>query len=206
MKQIKYFIIAVAALFSGSAMAQKVVCPDVTIDKGDKAELVFSIESDQESTLAEFFLTMPEGISIEKNSKGRYLFTKGDMPTEDHTVTVTDKKNGDVYVLLKNEYGDNFESTSGTLITLPIVADETAVSGPNVIKVSGVNITNLEPKQINTETEFDITVIVSGDPTAINGVNGAAAGSLGTFKAVKKNQIVVVSNGNEFTVGGAANK
>ena len=205
MKQIKYFIIAVAALFSGSAMAQKVVCPDVTIDKGDKAELVFSIESDQPSTLAEFFLTMPEGISIEKNSKGRYLFTKGDMPTEDHTVTVTDKKNGDVYVLLKNEYGDNFESTSGTLITLPIVADETAVSGPNVIKVTGVNITNLEPKQINTETEFDITVTVSG-ATGISDVNGAAAGSLGTFKAVKKNQIVVVSNGNEFTVGGAASK
>ena len=205
MKQIKYFIIAVAALFSGSAMAQKVVCPDVTIDKGDKAELVFSIESDQESTLAEFFLTMPEGISIEKNSKGRYLFTKGDMPTDDHTVTVTDKKNGDVYVLLKNEYGDNFESNSGTLITLPIVADETAVSGPNVIKVTGVNITNLEPKQINTETEFDITVTVSG-ATGISEVNGAAAGSLNNVKVVKKNQIVVVSNGNEFTVGGAASK
>ena len=205
MKKIKFLLAAVAVLMSGNAMAQKVVCPDVTIDKGDKAELVFSIESDQESTLAEFFLTMPEGISIEKNSKGRYLFEKGEMPTEDHTVTVTDKKNGDVYVLLKNEYGDNFESTSGTLITLPIVADETAVSGPNVIKVTGVNITNLDPKQINTETEFDITVTVSG-ATGISDVNGAAAGSLGTFKAVKKNQIVVVSNGNEFTVGGAASK
>ena len=205
MKKIKFLLAAVAVLMSGNAMAQKVVCPDVTIDKGDKAELVFSIESDQPSTLAEFFLTMPEGISIEKNSKGRYLFEKGEMPTEDHTVTVTDKKNGDVYVLLKNEYGDNFESNSGTLITLPIVADETAVSGPNVIKVTGVNITNLEPKQINTETEFDITVTVSG-ATGISEVNGAAAGSLGTFKAVKKNQIVVVSNGNEFTVGGAASK
>ena len=205
MKKIKFLLAAVAVLMSGNAMAQKVVCPDVTIDKGDKAELVFSIESDQESTLAEFFLTMPEGISIEKNSKGRYLFTKGDMPTEDHTVTVTDKKNGDVYVLLKNEYGDNFESTSGTLITLPIVADETAVSGPNVIKVTGVNITNLEPKQINTETEFDITVTVSG-ATGIAEVNGAAAGSLNNVKVVKKNQIVVVSNGNEFTVGGAASK
>ena len=205
MKKIKFLFAAVAVLMSGNAMAQKVVCPDVTIDKGDKAELVFSIESDQESTLAEFFLTMPEGISIEKNSKGRYLFEKGEMPTEDHTVTVTDKKNGDVYVLLKNEYGDNFESNSGTLITLPIVADETAVSGPNVIKVTGVNITNLDPKQINTETEFDITVTVSG-ATGISEVNGAAAGSLGTFKAVKKNQIVVVSNGNEFTVGGAASK
>ena len=205
MKKIKFLFAAVAVLMSGSDMAQKVVCPDVTIDKGDKAELVFSIESDQESTLAEFFLTMPEGISIEKNSKGRYLFEKGEMPTEDHTVTVTDKKNGDVYVLLKNEYGDNFESNSGTLITLPIVADETAVSGPNVIKVTGVNITNLDPKQINTETEFDITVTVSG-ATGISEVNGAAAGSLGTFKAVKKNQIVVVSNGNEFTVGGAASK
>ena len=85
MKKIKFLLVAVAALISGTAMAQKVTCPDVTIDKGGNAELVFSIESDQPSTLAEFFLTMPEGISIEKNSKGRYLFTKGDMPTEDHT-------------------------------------------------------------------------------------------------------------------------
>ena len=65
MKKIKYFIIAAAALISGSAMAQKVVCPDVTFDQDGKANLVFSIESEEPSTLCEFFLTMPEGISIE---------------------------------------------------------------------------------------------------------------------------------------------
>jgi hypothetical protein len=205
MKKIKYFIIAAAALISGSAMAQKVVCPDVTFDQDGKANLVFSIESEEPSTLCEFFLTMPEGISIEED-EGEYNYERGDMLQKSHTVSVMDRAAGDIYVLIKNESGKNFKTNSGTLITIPIVAGDKAVSGPNTIKVADVNITNLDPKQINTETEFDITVTVSGDPTAIAGVNGAAAGSLKTFKAVKKNQIVVVSNGNEFTVGGAANK
>ncbi len=200
MKKIKFLLVAVAALISGTAMAQKVTCLDVTIDKGGNAELVFSIESDQPSTLCEFSLTMPEGISIEKNSRGRYISTKGEMPTEDHTVTVQDKANGDVYVLLKNEYGDNFASNSGTLVTLPIVADETAVSGPNVIKVTSVNITNLEPKQINTETEFDVTVTVSG-PTAIAGVSGSGVVQK-NGKYLKDGKIVIKKGGKEYnTVG-----
>ena len=140
----------------------KMTASDVTIQKGNSADLTFSIESDQPSTLAEFSLTMPTGITVEKKSNGRYMFTKGDIPTEEHTVTVNDKTNGDVYVLLKNEYGDNFESNSGTLITLPIVADASLTAGTYSIKVSSVNITNLEAKQINTENEFYINVIVEG--------------------------------------------
>ena len=158
----KFLFLLIAVLTSLASTAQKITCPDVTIDKGGNANLVFSIESNQESTLAEFSLTMPEGITVQKNSKGRYMFTKGDMPTDDHTVTINNKTNGDVYVLLKNEYGDNFESNSGTLITLPIVADASLTAGTYRIKVSGVNITNLEAKQINTENEFYVNVIVEG--------------------------------------------
>ena len=185
MKKIKYFIIAAAALISGSAMAQKVVCPDVTFDQDGKANLVFSIESEEPSTLCEFFLTMPEGISIEED-EGEYNYERGDMLQKSHTVSVMDRAAGDIYVLIKNESGKNFKTNSGTLITIPIVA-------------------NLDPKQINTETAFDITATVGG-ATAITEVNGAAAGSLNNVKVVKENKIVVISNGNEFTVGGAASK
>ena len=206
MKKIKYFIIAAAALISGSAMAQKVVCPDVTFDQDGKANLVFSIESEEPSTLCEFFLTMPEGISIEED-EGEYNYERGDMLQKSHTVSVMDRAAGDIYVLIKNESGKNFKTNSGTLITIPIVAGDKAVSGPNTIKVADVNITNpnLDPKQINTETAFDITATVGG-ATAITEVNGAAAGSLNNVKVVKENKIVVISNGNEFTVGGAASK
>ena len=204
MKKIKFLLVAVAALISGSAMAQKVVCPDVTFDQDGKANLVFSIESEEPSTLCEFFLTMPEGISIEED-EGEYNYERGDMLQKSHTVSVMDRAAGDIYVLIKNESGKNFKTNSGTLITIPIVAGDKAVSGPNTIKVADVNITNLDPKQINTETAFDITATVGG-ATAITEVNGAAAGSLNNVKVVKKNQIVVVSKGNEFTVGGAASK
>ena len=147
---------------------------------------------------------MPEGISIEED-EGEYNYERGDMLQKSHTVSVMDRAAGDIYVLIKNESGKNFKTNSGTLITIPIVAGDKAVSGPNTIKVADVNITNLDPKQINTETAFDITATVGG-ATAITEVNGAAAGSLNNVKVVKENKIVVISNGNEFTVGGAASK
>ena len=203
MKKIKFLLAAVAVLMSGNVMAQKVVCPDVTFDADGKANLVFSIESEEPSTLCEFFLTMPEGISIEED-EGEYNYERGDMLQKSHTVSVMDRAAGDIYVLIKNESGKNFKTNSGTLITIPIVAGDKAVSGPNTIKVADVNITNLDPKQINTETAFDITATVGG-ATAITEVNGAA-GALKNGKFAKNNQIIVVNGDNVFTIGGAASK
>ena len=67
MKKIKLLFIAAAALVSGSAMAQKIVCPDATFSAEGKANLVFSIadNTDETATLAEFTLALPEGVTID---------------------------------------------------------------------------------------------------------------------------------------------
>ena len=172
MKKIKYLFIAVAALISGTAMAQKITCAGATIAQGGTAELVFSIESDKESTLAEFTLALPEGIKVQTEDD-EYNYERGDMLVKSHSVTVTDKKDGSgIYVLVKNESGKNFKTTSGTLITLPIECGNN-VSGTYKANVTGANIVNLEAKEIIEETakafDFDITVGTTG----IDEVNGS---------------------------------
>lgn len=201
MKKIKFLLAAVAILFSGVTMAQKITCPNVTLENG-KANLTFSIESNQESTLAEFFLTMPEGISIEERSGGRYRYTKGEMPTEDHTVTIQKREEGDIYVLLKNEYGDNFLTTSGTLITLPIVAADGLADGIYQISVKDVLIADTTPKQLNTETEF--TINVTKGSTGINGVSAEGAEADGKY--LKNGEIIIKKGNKEYNAIGAIKK
>jgi hypothetical protein len=198
MKKIKFLLVAVAALISGSAMAQKITCEDVSMEQGGSAELVFCIESDQESTLAEFFLTMPTGIAIEQED-GDYIWENGSMLQRTHTVSVLDKVNGDIYVLIKNESGKNFKTTSGELIKLPIVAGN-VVDGTYTINVTGANITDLSPKQINAETAFDITVTVGS--TGIDEVNGQ--GALADGKYLKNGQVYIKKGDKVFTVVGTS--
>ncbi len=198
MKKIKYLFIAVAALISGTAMAQKITCADVTIENG-KAELVFMVESDQPSTLAEFFLTMPTGIAIESDDEG-YFGDKGSMCTRGHELSIQDRAAGDIYVLLMNKSKQDFKTTSGELVKIPIVAGN-VVDGTYQIKVDGVNLTNQEPKQINTETSFVINVTVG--TTGIEDVNGAE-GALENGKYEKDGQITIVKNGKKYTTVGTS--
>ena len=202
MKKIKYLFVAVAALISGTAMAQKITCSGATIEQGGTADLVFSIESEKESTLAEFTLALPEGINVQMEDD-EYNYERGDMLQKSHSVTVTDKKDGSgIYVLVKNESGKNFKANSGTLITLPIECGNN-VSGTYTAKVTGANIVNLEAKEIIEETakafDFDITV----GTTAISEVNGAE-GALEDGKYEKDGQITIVKNGKKYTTVGTS--
>ena len=206
MKKIKLLIVAAAALISGSAMAQKIVCPDVTLEEG-KANLVFSIaeNTDATATLAQFVLTMPDGITVEKNSKGRYVYQKGELMQEDHTVTFQDKTNGDILFLTKNEYGEAFTAENGELVSFNVVAAESLAEGIYQIQVSQVNITNLAAKKIAKETSF--TINVTNGATGIKDVNADGAAK-GTYKFVGKdgNLIIKTAAGQEFNAIGGRTK
>ena len=181
-------------------MAQKVTCADVAIEDG-AAELEFMIDSDQESTLCEFFLTMPTGIAIEQED-GDYIWENGSMLQRTHSVSIIDRPSaGDIYVLIKNESGKNFKTPSGQLLIVPIVAGN-IINGTYQIGVDGVNITNLAAEQINTETSFTINVTVG--PTGIDEVNGAGVQADGKY--LKDGQVIIKKGDKVFTAVGTSKK
>lgn len=199
MKTIKLLIIAVATLVSGSAMGQKIVCPDVTFVEG-AAELVFSIaeNTDETATLAEFTLSMPAGVIIKTNDKGKYEYERGDLMQDEHTVTLKDKTSG-IYFLTKNEEGDPFTALNGELVTIPIVAGDNLADGTYQISVTKVNITNLAAKKIAKETSF--TINVTKGATGINEVN--ADGMQADGKYLKAGRVIIKKGNRIFNaVGG----
>ena len=199
MKTIKLLIIAVATLVSGSAMGQKIVCPDVTFVEG-AADLVFSIaeNTDETATLAEFTLNMPAGVIIKTNDKGKYEYERGDLMQDEHTVTLKDKTSG-TYFLTKNEEGDAFTALNGELVTIPIVAGDNLADGTYQISVTKVNITNLAAKKIAKETSF--TINVTKGATGINEVN--ADGMQADGKYLKAGRVIIKKGNKIFNaVGG----
>ena len=202
MKTIKLLIIAVATLVSGSAMGQKIVCPDVTFVEG-AAELVFSIaeNTDETATLAEFTLSMPAGVIIKTNDKGKYEYERGDLMQDEHTVTLKDKTSG-IYFLTKNEDGDAFTALNGELVTIPIVAGDNLADGTYQISVTKVNITNLAAKKIAKETSF--TINVTKGATGIKEVE--ADGMQADGKYLKDGKIVIKKGSKLYNAVGAITK
>ena len=201
MKTIKLLIIAVATLVSGSAMGQKIVCPDVTFVEG-AAELVFSIaeNTDETATLAEFTLSMPAGVTIKTKSGGKYEYERGDLMQEEHTVTLKDKTSG-IYFLTKNEEGDAFTALNGELVTIPIVAGDNLADGTYQISVTKVNITNLAAKKIAKETSF--TINVTKGATGINEVEADGMKADGKYLI---NGELIIKKGNSIFNGIGAKK
>jgi uncharacterized protein YcnI len=203
MKKIKLLVLAVATLLSGSAMAQKIVCPAATLEEGT-ANLVFSIAENEDATatLAQFVLNMPDGITVEKNSKGRYVYVKGELMQEDHTVTFQDKTNGDILFLVKNEYGEEFTAANGELVSFNILADESLADGTYQISVTDVNITNLGRQKIAKETSF--TIAVTKGATGIKEVE--ADGMQADGKYLKDGKIVIKKGSKLYNAVGAITK
>ena len=145
MKTIKFLLVIMTAFLSGNAMAQKITASNVSIEPGGQASVVFNVESNNPATLAEFELKLPEGLTIIRKK-----YTGGDILSDSHTVSIKEKKSGNIYVLIMSSEGDEFEPASGELITLTLSAAENMALGDYEIQMRKINLTNLEAKQMNS--------------------------------------------------------
>ena len=166
MNKIKLFFVGMAVLACGNVMAQKIVADAVTIAPEGTADLVFSVvEGEAAAALAEFELKLPEGLSIDKNSK-----VGGELLSDTHGITITTKKkSGNTYVLIKSEEGDEFTAATGKLITLKLDATADIAEGDYEIQILKINLTSIKAEQMNTVEEGKVTVTVA--TTGINNIS-----------------------------------
>jgi len=171
MKTIKVFAALVAAFISTSMFGQVIKGSDVTISQGKTAEVTFSIEGTEKGSLAEFDLTLPEGITISYDTDEEdYVYSlESEMTLKSHSATVRKKENGSFYVLVSNASGKEFKAASGKYLTLTLEASATAAIGETVANMKKIGLFNLTTKQMNTVTEdtFKITV---ADPSGIESI------------------------------------
>lgn len=143
MKRILYgLLLAAISLLPSEAFAQtntKLSFEDFSIKAGETKELVIDLDNpDMEVWMMQFDMSLPEGLSIEKNNKGKFVVSKTSR-AEDHTLT-TNETEGIVRFLLYTSDEYPVEGTSGALIKVSIVADNNFKSG--TIAINNIKVTN----------------------------------------------------------------
>ena len=199
MKKIKIFAVLAAAMISGNMFGQTITANDVTIEPGKTADVTFTITADTKAAIAEFKLTLPEGIAIQfDEDEDDYVYELGSaMTVKTHAATIKKQESGAFYVLVSNSAGKEFKAAAGDYLTVTLEASTAAVSGEAVMK--DIILGDIEAKQMNTVTEakFNITVGTTG----INSIEAdnadAPAFNMAGQKVNKGYKGVVIMNGKK---------
>jgi hypothetical protein len=162
MKKIKIFAVLAAAMFAGNMFGQTITANDVTIEPGKTADVTFTITADTKAAIAEFKLTLPEGIAIQfDEDEDDYVYELGSaMTVKTHAATIKKQESGAFYVLVSNSAGKEFKAATGEYLTVTLEAAADAKSGEAVMM--DIILGDIEAKQMNTVTKAKFNIIVGG--------------------------------------------
>lgn len=140
---------------------------DITIPENGEAELVikYQFETEGEYTGYSMSISLPEGVSLKQNDKGKYIYTLGDCHEDTHQLTVSYKADEKRFALgcLSLE-SDPLTGTDGVLLTFTVVADETLTSGQTLpATIQEINFAKLNGQTVFYQDVVNFNVSIS-DP------------------------------------------
>ncbi len=167
-KDMKKYIFTIAALVLGVSQmsAQRLVFGDIEVPKGGQTTYTVKYETGGESlTTASFTLSLPEGVSTEKNAAGKSKFTVDSKMAETFSAFTTDK---DGFSVAATATGVSFPGTEGVLGTITLIADgesDLVIGQSYPVKVSTISLVkrNSETGALESveydDVTFNITIV-----------------------------------------------
>ena len=163
MKRILFIVTALLAICGQANADDRLSVKDLTIPQGGQATLEVALENDKEFTALQFYLTLPEGVTVVTNAKGR-LQCSTTARCEDHTLGM--QNNDGVYtVLLYSSELYLIEGTEGNIITIDVqAAADMAVGTTATATVSGIKLAEVdETKTQPDDFTFNVTISEPSD-------------------------------------------
>ena len=113
---------------------------------GETIKLSLSMKNEIKIKAWSFRLVLPDGVTIEKNSRGRYVYECGRM--DEHSKDAQDTKDEPLGVQF-SVYGNYpFLDNDGTIISLNLLVSETANLGNKEIKLAKINYANMNDQSV----------------------------------------------------------
>lgn len=163
-------VLTTFAVLLGACLAQAkspVKIAGITVPQNGQCELViqYDFTTEGQYTGYSMSLSLPDGISLVKNDKGKYIYTLGDCHEDTHQLTVNYDETKKVFSIgcLSLE-SDPLSGTSGILLTLPVEAEGSLTVG-SILQGTAqeINFGKLDGQTdfFTDVVEFDITI---GEP------------------------------------------
>lgn len=156
----KTLLTTIAVLFASClAQAQNPLSvADITIPQNGQSELTIRYEFPAEGLYTGYSLsiTLPEGISLVQNDKGKYVYTLGECHEDTHQMTANyDERDGKYKFGCLSLESDPLTGMSGVLLTLPVTTD-----GSNAVgEVLQATLQDANFGKLDGQTDFFTDVV-----------------------------------------------
>ena len=139
---------------------------DVKISKGANKNVAIQLDNEDALIACEFYLQLPEGISIAKDDNGYYVADIVASRSNRHSLEVEHNGNGLYHFLCYSNKNNAFNGNSGDFISLTLSADENVTDGIYPAELKDVIFSDEDKNQVNLlNSGFAIEVlsVIPGD-------------------------------------------
>jgi hypothetical protein len=174
MRQTKLFFMVALLTIAGRALADDALSvANISMEAGETKEIEICLINTTEFAGINFDLVLPEGISVAKNNKNRYICRLSERK-DDHTISISDPTEGAYTCIIYSGNSYTFSGNEGVLAYITLQAD-IAVSGELTAEIKKITCAEEDQtKHYLSDISFNITV--QGLPTAVvtmNNIGGA---------------------------------
>lgn len=137
MRTLRNIILVVLLALAGRTMADGLAVERVTMKAGETQQVAVNLKNTERQYAAfQFDLTLPEGISIAKNSKGKPLVSLNADRMDDHTLSVQETVAGTYRLLCFSLTNAEIADTDGPLFYVTLQADGKLADGERAVTIS----------------------------------------------------------------------
>ena len=154
----------------------KIVVAEVTVTKGQQAVVGIDLENKTtDLTAYQFDLTLPDGISLSLNDKGKFLVTKTSRYEDDSQTLNISKQEGNTYRFVCFSMSNEIiTGTSGAILNVSLTIGESVNVGSYEATINNIVVTKTDGTQLKLkDSKFNIIVtnVVKGDANGDGEVN-----------------------------------
>ena len=138
MKQLKIFMIIALLIMVGNTYGDNLKLTDFTINPGETLDIAVELDNpDNQYIMTEFWMSLPEGVSIAKDDDGELLYEEGDRFDRTHSLTISEDEGNTYHFLIYSSKNKALKGSSGALFTLTLKAAPKATKGKYQGKIFG---------------------------------------------------------------------
>lgn len=129
----------------------------VSTTAGSEISISVNMENKNDINGFQFDIVLPEGITIPKTAKGKYIINLGERG-DDHTFSSSLRADGSVRVICTSLSNAVFEGNSGEICVIPLVLDNSLINGNYAVQLKNIALSDTESTNIEAS---DIEGVIS---------------------------------------------
>jgi hypothetical protein len=162
MRTLSYLFLCVLLAIAGSTFADNLIVQPIAVEIGEQADVAIELENpDRAYIMTEFYLSLPQGISIAKDEEGELLYV-GNSARFDRTHSLVVEQGGDgkYHFLIYSSKNKPLKGNSGALLTMTLQADANVAPGQYEGRIFSQVFSDENKKEYNpVDVTFAITVV-----------------------------------------------